>query len=152
MNPADIVLASYRAIEQGDWPALQSLLTDDFLFSGATPVPLRKAEVVASMKALWAAFPDVQFNPRIVQVQGNRVHTTIRITGTHTGLLIPPLPGVFLTIQPTGKKVALVEEPSEYTLRGDKIITLQAVPNPDGGWPGILKQLGVDYHPPAAPK
>jgi hypothetical protein len=123
---------------------LETLLADEFMFSGPTPEPLSKRACISMHKALWGGFPDLKFNLNILAVQGNVVKGSTRITGTHTGLLIPPTPGNFVTISPTNKKIALSEEVSEYTIRGQHMVKMHVTPDPNGGWPGIYRQLDID--------
>ncbi len=145
MGAADSVRMYHRAIEQGDWKKLDSLLADDFTFGGPTVVNLDKRALVSSMKALWAGFPDVRFNLRILEEGDTTVKAVSTITGTHTGNLIPPFPDKFITIAPTGKTIALSDEISTYTLRGGRLIEQRVTPKRDGGWPGILRQIGQEY-------
>lgn len=145
MSATDVVKAYHAAIEQGDWKGLDACITDDFTFSGPTVQPLDKRAFLSSMKALWAGFPDLSFNLRILGEQGNTVQAVTQITGTHKGNVIPPFPDKFLNIAPTGKKISLEAEPATYTLRGNLLVNHDVEPKRNGGWPGILKQLGVDY-------
>lgn len=145
MSIADVVRAYHRGIEQGDWKTVDQCLAEHFIFSGPTVQPLGKRALMSSMKALWAAFPDVKFNLRITAEQGNVVKAVVNITGTHTGTLIPPFPDRFMSIQSTGKKIALASEPAVYTMEGGKIARQDVEASPDGGWPGIFKQLGLKY-------
>ncbi|NJN67900.1 MAG: ester cyclase [Chloroflexaceae bacterium] len=145
MSIADVVRAYHRGIEQGDWGLVDECLADSFVFSGPTVQPLNKRALISSMKALWAAFPDIGFNLRIVQEQANQVKGVVNITGTHTGTLIPPFPDRFMTVAPTGKKISLVDEPCTYLLEGNQIIRQEVEPRRDGGWPGIFRQLGLEY-------
>ncbi len=143
-DPVEVVQTFHRSIEQGHWDIISALLTDDFIFSGPTPEPLNKRTCISMHKALWGGFPDLQFNLQICKTSGNMVVATTRITGTHMGLLIPPVPGNFVTIQPTGKKIALSTETAEYTTRNGQLAQMHVQPNPGGGWPGIYQQLGIE--------
>lgn len=143
-NLEEVVKRFHGSVEQGHWDVLEALLADEFVFSGPTPEPLNKRTCISMRKALWGGFPDLKFNLRIIQVQENIVKATVRITGTHTGLLIPPTPGNFVAISPTHKKIALNEEVAEYTIRGDRMVKMHVYPDPNGGWPGIYRQLDID--------
>jgi len=145
MNAAEVVKAYHRGIEQGDWSLVDECLADTFVFSGPTVQPLSKRALISSMKALWAAFPDLSFNLRITEDHGNRIKGVVNITGTHTGTMIPPFPDRFMSIPPTGKRISLVDEPCIYVLEGNKIIRQEVEPRREGGWPGIFRQLGLDY-------
>jgi len=142
MSAADIVRKFITAWETQDFDTLEACLADDFAVVGPTPHPLDKRWTIADTKARWAAFPDWSFNARIVEEQGNTVKIVTRVTATHTGTLIPPIPGI-PPIPPTGKTIRQPEEMTTLTLRGNKIVEWRIDPSPDGGYPGILRQLGV---------
>ncbi len=143
---ADIVQAFMVAWETQDWDTMDSYMADEFLLIGPAPQPLNKRWVIADSKARWAAFPDWKFNVRIVSETGNIVTITTRNTGTHTGMLIPPIPGM-APIAPTGKRFALPEEPAIITLKDGKIVEYKVEPVPGGGYPGILSQIGAEMPP-----
>jgi len=121
------------------------LNTDEtyFVVVGAAPHPLDKRWVIADTKARWVAFPDWKFNLRIVEEQGNIVKAVTHVTATHKGTLVAPFPGL-PPIPPTGKRFTQPEETTIITLRGNQLIEWKVVPVPDGGYPGILKQLGIE--------
>lgn len=53
------------------------------------------------------------------------------------------------TVPATGKAIKLPVEHAECTVEGGKIVKLHVGDvSPDGGVPGILKQLGVQMPPP----
>jgi hypothetical protein len=54
------------------------------------------------------------------------------------------IPHNLVTIQPTGKKIALTEETTEYTIRGRQMVRMHVPPSPDGGWPGMYRQPGIN--------
>jgi hypothetical protein len=50
-----------------------------------------------------------------------------------------------MTIAPTGKKISLAREDCVYTIANNKLVRQDVVPGPNMGWPGIFKQLGLEY-------
>lgn len=142
-KPSEIVQIFHGSVERGDWKTFNSVIADDFEFSGSTAEPLGKQACISMHKALWGGFPDLQFHLRITSEKANTVHGYVCIMGTHNGTLIPPVPGKFVTFPPTGKKIALPEEPTIYTIRDSQVVTMRVTPSQDTGWRGIFKQLGV---------
>ena len=97
--------------------------------------------------AMSAAFPDWSFNASEFVEEGDTVRVTVQITGTHTGDLdlspmgLPKVPA-------TGKKIKNPVEHPVVTIKGGKITGVHVGDvTPDGGVPGILKQLGVELPP-----
>lgn len=142
MLPADIVRTFFQAWETQDWETMNEHLDSNFALVGPAPQPLDKRWIVADSKARWAAFPDWKFNFELVKVEGNIVTGKTRITATHLGTLVPPIPGM-APIPPTGRKIVLPDEGAVITLRGDKIILYEVEMLPNGGYRGILQQIGV---------
>jgi hypothetical protein len=68
------------------------------------------------------------------------------MTGTHTGTFVPPIRAL-KPIKATGKKVVLPEQEFVYYVDSGKIARIVSEPVPDGGIPGLLKQLGVRLPP-----
>ncbi len=141
MNAAAIVQMAVRAIESHDIQVLSTLVADDFEF----PLPggiaqLHKNDYIGLMSVLVQAMPDLAFNVRHVEVQGNKVRLTTRWTGTQLGPLT--LPGLS-PFQPTGRRIALPETLDEYTVSNDSIVSLWIEDVPGGGITGLLAQLGV---------
>jgi predicted ester cyclase len=140
---ATAVVQSYLAAwESQDFDTMNKLLADNFQVVGAVPHPLDKRWVIADTKARWAAFPDWKFNAQIVREQGDIVTIITHVTATHTGTLIPPIPGM-LPIPPTGKTIRQPQETTILTIRNNQLVEWKIEPVPGGGYPGILKQLGV---------
>lgn len=142
MNIADIVIDYMSAAERGDWQTFAKYLSDDFIFE-STPVVQARTEFLSATKGLWGAFSDRNFHLRVDRVDDNMVYTTFAITGVHTGILISPMPSGLLVINPTNKHISLSENGAEYTVMNGKIVHQYIQPNPNSGWPGIVKQLGV---------
>jgi hypothetical protein len=137
MSALDVVKGGFAAAESKDWKKFEGYLADDFVFSGATPQPVGKKEFVGLQMALQAAMPDWNFN-----ASGDKVTVDMRITGTQTQELSLPMPG-FPKVPATNKKVSLPSQPGTYTVKGDKLVSLEVKEVQGGGLPGILAQLGV---------
>jgi len=135
-----IVKSSLRAWEANDADTLNSLLTDDFTFSGPVPQPLNKVEFIGFMQAVLAVYPNFAFNERSITEQGDLVSVTFCITGTHTGTLsLPGLP----SIPATGEVVASPIEVQHFRVSGGKIMAVVAELVSQGIIPKLLTQLGV---------
>lgn len=140
MSNLDLARKALHASEAGDLATLGSMVTDNFEFLGVTPQALGKAEFLGFIQSLHTAFPDFKFNETTASESGDTATIKHKISGTHTGTFnIPGMPA----IPATGKKFVLPEETSVFTFHADKATKYTAHPAPDGGLPGILKQLGV---------
>lgn len=141
MSNLDLARKALQASEAGDLATLGGLASDDFQFLGVTPQPLGKQEFLGFIQAMHAAFPDFKFNETSASESGDTATIKHKISGTHHGTFnvpgLPPIPA-------TGKKFQLPEETSVFTFAGGIATRYQAQPAPDGGLPGILKQLGVE--------
>ncbi|MCL4487315.1 MAG: nuclear transport factor 2 family protein [Chloroflexi bacterium] len=142
MNAQQITQKVLKAIEDQDWDAAMGLLTDDFRFSGAVPQPITAQEWIGVHRALANAMPDLRFNYVAGQGDEKSAEGTVALTGTNTGALNLPLPGL-PKVPATGKRIALPKEHVQMTARGDKLSNYEVEAVPDGGVPGILKQMGV---------
>jgi predicted ester cyclase len=142
MNAIDVVKAGLAASEAGQTSKFASLLTDDMVFAGPVPQPVGKHEFVGLMTAMVAGMPDWKFNATDFKQNGNQVTATLQITGTQTGELNLPMPGL-PKLPATGKHVSLPKEPTTFTVKDDKISRLESTNVPGGGVAGVLAQLGV---------
>jgi SnoaL-like polyketide cyclase len=117
-------------------------LTPDAVASGGVlPQPMPAMEAFSLIGALKTAFPDLKFEVEDVTVNGNQAKVKARISGTNTGPLSLPMPGMPSNMPPTGKKVA-AKDAFVVTVEGDKVSRLE-VDSPDGGGlPALLAQLG----------
>lgn len=143
MDAAEVVKRFMRAGEEGDWETFANSMAENYVFR-VHNLQQGKREMLSSQKALWGAFPDLNFNLRITEVQGDVVKGTFQLSGTHTGTLIPPVPGAFVSVAPTGKKVLLAENTVDYTVQDGKVVEQNVSDHPNSGWRGILTQLGVE--------
>ena len=145
MKQEEIVNEVMSALEKRNWDKVEMQLSDDFTFSGAVPKPIGKKEWVGVHRALQTGIPDLKFNLRQVSLKGDKVTAKVKLQGTHTVDMPPPMQGV-KAIPITGKKIQLPEEELEFTFKGNKISNINVKPVPHGGVPGILEQLGAPIH------
>jgi predicted ester cyclase len=143
MSAMDVVKEGLAATEAGDFGKLEGMVADDFAMTGPVPMPVGKREFIGLMMAMLKAMPDWRFNAADFKENGDQVTVPLRITGTHTGELQLPMPGM-PAIAATGTKVSLPAEPSTFTVKNGKLTKLEVASTPGGGVMGILSQLGVD--------
>jgi Predicted ester cyclase len=143
MSAMDVVKEGLAATEAGDFGKLDSLVADDFSMSGPVPMPVGKREFMGLMMAMVKAMPDWKFNANDFKENGDEVTVPLRITGTHTGELQLPMPGM-PAIPASGTKVSMPAEPSTFTVKNGKLAKLEVASTEGGGVMGILSQLGVN--------
>jgi predicted ester cyclase len=125
-----------------DAEKMKGMVTADAMASGGVlPQPIPVMEAMKVMSGLTTAFPDVKFDVQQVTVNGNQATVKATWSGTNTGPLSLPMPGM-ATIPPTGKKVS-VKDAYVITVQGDKVSHMKVDSPADGGIPGMLAQLGV---------
>ena len=142
MNAIDVVKASLAAVETGRVMEYEESLTEDMVFAGPVPQPIGKREFVALQSALVMAMPDWKFNATDFKQMGDKVTAMLQITGTQTGELNVPMPGL-PKLPPTGKHVSLPAQLTTFTVKNDKMNRIEAEADPNNGVPGILAQLGI---------
>ncbi len=121
---------------------IKTMLTADAMASGGVlPQPIPVMEAMKVMDGLTTAFPDLKFDVQQVTVDGDKATVKAMWSGTNTGPLSMPMPGM-PTIPPTGKKVS-VKDSYIVTVKGDKVSHMQVNSPADGGIPAALSQLGV---------
>jgi hypothetical protein len=142
MNELELAKKLLSDIEVGDKASALKLLSDDFTFNGPVPEPISGAMWLGLTEKLIKAFPDWAYNVSELRADGDIVHLTAQITGTHKGELdlsnmgLPKVPA-------TGKKIRLPRDEVELKIEGGKVKYFKTSPNPEAGVSGILKQLGV---------
>lgn len=125
---------------------IKTMITADAMASGGVlPKPIPVMEAMKLMNGLTTAFPDLKFDIRQVTVNGNEATVNAVWSGTNTGPLNMPMPGM-PTIVATGKKVS-VKDTYIFTVQGDKATHMRVESPKDGGIPGALTQLGVKMDP-----
>ena len=142
MSAIDIVKAGLAATEAGDFKKLDGMVADDYVFAGPVPEPLGKREFMGLQSALLTAMPDWKFNAADFKENGDVVTVTLKVTGTQTGELKLPMPGIPI-LPASGKQVSLPGETSTFTIKNGKLARLDITPTVGAGLLGILSQLGV---------
>ncbi len=121
---------------------LKGMVTSDAMASGGVlPAPIPIMEAMKVTAGLTTAFPDLKFNVQRVTVNGNRATVDAIWSGTQTGPLSLPIPGM-PAIPATGKKVS-VKDSYTITVQGDKVSHFMVESPADGGIPAAIGQLGV---------
>lgn len=119
-------------------------LTADAVASGGVlPQPMPALEAFKLIGGLKTAFPDLKFEVEDVTVNGNQATVKAQVSGTNTGPLSLPMPGMPSNMPPTGKKVS-AKDTFVVTVEGDKVSHLHVDSPAGGGLPALLAQLGVN--------
>lgn len=117
-------------------------LTPDAVVSGGVlPQPMPALEAFQIMTALNHALPDLRLEVQQVSVHGDQATVSVRISGTQTGALSLPMPGL-PAIPATGKRVSFADK-FIVTVTGDKVSSMHVDSPADGGIPAMLAQLGA---------
>ena len=129
-------------LNMGNIEKVKTMVTADAMASGGVlPQPIPITEALKVMAGLTTAFPDLKFDVQQVTVNGNQATVKAVWSGTQTGALSLPMPGL-PSIPPTGKKVT-VKDAYVITVKGDKVSHMQVDSPADGGIPAAMAQIGV---------
>ncbi len=143
MDDTTAVQTVLQAIEDSDFETARSLLTDDFLFSGATPEPVPGGVWLGLHGQINKACPDFSFNAAHIHVHGDVIHASVSLSGTQQNDL--DLTGFHLPfVAATGKSFQLPTEELSFNVESGMITGLSVAPVDGGGVAGILGQLGVE--------
>ena len=125
-----------------DSERLKGLVTPDAMASGGVlPQAIPVMQAMGVVDALATAIPDLSFDIEQTTVNGDQATVRVRWSGTQSGPLSLPLPGM-PTLPPTGKKVS-VKDAFVLTVQGDKVSHMRVESPTDGGIPAALEQLGI---------
>jgi predicted ester cyclase len=142
MNKRETVQALMDAVQKGDLETAESMLADDFQFSGPIPEPLNKEAWLKMSSSLKTAFPDLDYHFRVIGAEGDVVRTTSQLSGTHSGSL--DLTGMNMGVIPaTNKSFSAKLEKTKVTVKENKITSWVVEPTEGAGLKAILGQLDV---------
>ena len=151
VSSIDLVKGWISAFESGNRNYLQEHTTEDMVISGAAPQALGWQQFLEMYPHIRTAFPDLRMNASDFKQVSDRVTCSVRITGTHSGVLNFPLMSIY-GFQPTGKSVRLPVEQNTFLIRDGKIARLEIQKVEGGGIPGMLAQIGASATQPIKPR
>jgi len=135
-----VLLAYIEGLKGHDVKKIAGTVADDLRFiTPATTVG--KERFLNFLRALYAAFPDWQYEHDEPEVRADEIAVKWRQGGTHTGTLA--LPGI--EVAATGKKVRIPDQFFFYQLREGQIVQIRPEPIAGGAPLGILEQIGVEW-------
>jgi predicted ester cyclase len=140
MTDVPPVLRSYiEGLKAHDVERVASTVSEDLAFvsSGRT---LDKSQFLGMLRALYAAFPDWQYDHSRPEVGEEVIAIKWRQWGTHSGTFA--MSGVN-PIEATGRRVTIPEQYFFYQVRDDQIWEIRPDPVPGGAPHGILAQIGI---------
>lgn len=143
MDPKATVQTLMDAVQKGDFAKAQDTLTNDFQLSGPVPEPIGAPAWMGLSKSLKAAFPNLDYQFKVESVDGNMVHFTAELKGTHSGDLNLTAMGMGV-IPATNKSFAATLEHGEASVQDGKVKTWHMNPTEGAGLMAILGQLGVE--------
>jgi len=143
MEAQEVVQKFVDAFRANDLDTCMDCVSADFKFSGPVPEPQSAEQWMGMVKGMHAAMPDINYNLQITGAHDNHVHMETQLTGTHTAEwdLTPLGIGV---VPATGKSFSNPAEAGTMTVANGKITSYEIESSPQGGLPGILKQLGIE--------
>jgi|SRR5689334_11289887 predicted ester cyclase len=140
MNKRETVQALMDSIQQGEFENVNSMLADDFQFSGAVSEPINKEAWLEMSASLKTAFPDLDYHFKVIGTEGDVVRTTMQLSGTHRGSF--DLTTMDMGVMPaTNKAFSVKREKTKLTVQGNQITAWVVEPTEGAGLKAILGQL-----------
>ncbi|HLQ29706.1 MAG TPA: nuclear transport factor 2 family protein [Ktedonobacteraceae bacterium] len=144
MQDIETVTAFLAALNANDFHTVETYLGDTFVLHGNLSKQPGKYVFLGLFMGLAYGFPDYSFQTEHVSVVDSTIEATVQFMGTHTGLLnlslaVPGLPA----IPPTDKKLSRPAYCLAFTLRHEKIVTIDLDHGQDSIFLWILKQLNI---------
>ena len=120
MNKREIVQSLMDSIQKGDFKNAQTLLADDFQFSGPIPQPINREAWLGMSASLKTAFPDLDYHFTVVGADDDVVKATSQLSGTHRGAF--DLTNMKMGVIPaTNKTFSADLEKTKVTVKENKI-------------------------------
>ncbi|GAC1535939.1 MAG: hypothetical protein NVS4B8_19180 [Herpetosiphon sp.] len=152
MTPIETAKAVLTAWEEHDRNRMGTLVADDFVLTGAAPMPLNKQAFLTFQQVHNEAFADWRFNPQVLAEAEDCVRLGVQVTATHTGTYEVGKLGVPQAAVPaTGKRRQWPQETLTFSVQKDQITALHVDTTQDGGLLGTLAWLGIELPHPSAP-
>lgn len=151
MDQKETVRTLMDAVQTGNFRLAQSLLSDDFRFSGPVPEPLSGSQWIGMGESLKAACPDLDYHFAVDHTERSVVGITTRMTGTQTEFLDLTVMGLG-TSPATGNAFSMGLEYGDVTVRDEKVVAWALRPTSGAGLLHILAQLGITSRTEAGPE
>jgi hypothetical protein len=142
MNQREIVQALLDSVQRGDFEKANSLLSNEYQFSGPVPEPINAETWLAIHKNLKKAFPNLDYHFHVDGAEGDVTKISAELKGTHSGELDLGTLGLGVT-PASNKSFAIPREHGKVTCKGDKVVSWVMDRIEGGGLMGILSQLGI---------
>ena len=140
MNKRETVQALMDSVQKGDFENANSMLADDFQFSGPVSEPINKEAWLGMSASLQTAFPDLDYHFKVIGTEGDVVKTTMQLSGTHSGSF--DLTNMNMGVIPaTNKAFSVKREKTRLTVKDNKITAWAVEPTEGAGLEAILGQL-----------
>jgi len=142
MNKRETVQALMDSVQKGDFENANSMLADDFQFSGPVSEPINKEAWLGMSTSLQTAFPDLDYHFKVIGTEGDVVKTTMQLSGTHSGSF--DLTNMNMGVIPaTNRAFSVKREKTRLTVKDNKITAWAVEPTEGAGLEAILGQLSV---------
>ena len=142
MNKRETVQALMDSIQRGEFENVNSMLADDFQFSGEGSEPINREAWLDMSASLKTAFPDLDYHFKVIGTEGDVVRTTMQLSGTHRGSF--DLTTMDMGVMPaTNKAFSVKREKTKLTVQGNQITAWVVEPTEGAGLKAILGQLAV---------
>ena len=143
MNKRETVQVLMDAVQKGDLKLAESMLADDFQFSGPVPEPINKEAWLGMSSSLRTAFPDLDYHFKVIGAEGDVVRITSQLSGTHTGSF--DLTNMNMGVIPATNKILSGKvEKTKVTIKDNRITSWAVEPTQGAGLKAILDQLSVE--------
>jgi len=142
MNKREIVQVLLDGVQKGEFKHIETMLTDDFQFSGPIPAPINAAIWLNMSASMKAAFPDLHYHFKVIGTEGSVVRGTMQMSGTHHAPF--DLSAVDMGLIPaTHKTFSAAIQKIKITVTGEKISSWVVESTDRGDLNAVLGQLGV---------
>lgn len=143
-TPVPAILEEYiLGLKAHDVARIASTMADDLVVisSGRT---IARADFLPFLHALYAGFPDWNYDHEPPGRDGDWWYVLWRQSGTHLGTFT--MPGM-APIPATGRKVRIPDQRFYYRVENDRLKVIRPDPIEGGAPRGILQQIGVELPP-----
>jgi len=144
MTEVPAVLHSYiEGLKNHDVEKIAAAVSDNLAFVTPTRT-LDKQQFLAMLRALYAGFPDWQYEHDEPECRADVIAIKWRQGGTHLGAFVWPGRAA---IPASGRSVTIPEHYFFYRVQDDLVVEIRPEPVPGGAPGGIIEQIDVQTPP-----